>query len=265
MMADKAILFDATLCTACRGIPTTENGVDSSNWGSYENPRDLSPRTWLKIGFKEVERRGGIAWLFARRSCMHCTDAGCIEVCPNGSVYHHEMGFVAYNRDTCTGCGYCADACPFDVPRFTQNTLTGSAKMDKCTMCTSPGLDRLREGQEPACVKTCPPGALAWGNRAELVADGGQRVAALKANGNGQARLYGATELGGLHVMYLLDDTPAAYGLPEDPRVPGISGFWKGVLQPLGSVVGIVALVGLGLNYYVARRAQLANAKDKED
>ena len=79
-MAEKAILYDPTKCTACRGcqvackqwnehdeeIPTVENGVQSRNWGSYENPPDLSYRTWLKMEFREVERMGKINWLFSK-------------------------------------------------------------------------------------------------------------------------------------------------------------------------------------------------------
>ncbi|MFH1651993.1 MAG: 4Fe-4S dicluster domain-containing protein [Chloroflexota bacterium] len=172
-MADKAILYDASKCTACRGcqitckqwnendeaIPTVENGVQASNWGSYENPRDLSPTTWIKMKFTEVEPAPGkVRWLFTRRACMHCTDAACVRVCPNGTLYHDENGFVVYNHDTCTGCGYCVDACPFDVPRLAYSGPLGIAgKMSKCSFCTSPGYNRIAEGMEPACVKTCPP------------------------------------------------------------------------------------------------------------
>jgi formate dehydrogenase iron-sulfur subunit len=121
-MADKAILYDATRCTACRGCqaackqwnendeyippPSDKKGVEAKNRGSYENPPDLSPQTWLKMRFTEVERDGEVRWLFTRQACMHCTDAACVRVCPNGTLYHHELGFVAYNKDTCTGCGY---------------------------------------------------------------------------------------------------------------------------------------------------------------
>jgi len=191
---------------------------------------------------------------------MHCTDAGCVRVCPNGSLYHNELGFVAYNKDTCTGCGYCIDACPFSVPRSERNILTGIAKMDKCTLCTTQGLDRIAEGWEPACVKTCPPGALKYGDRADLVAAGQQRVQALQAEGKDKANLYGENELGGLHVMYVLEDSPAVYGLPVDPRISAATVAWKDVLQPVGWAVGGLTIVGLGMNWMVAR----ANAKKEE-
>ncbi|MDD4873783.1 MAG: 4Fe-4S dicluster domain-containing protein [Dehalococcoidales bacterium] len=269
-MAEKAILYDATKCTACRGcqvackqwnendefIPTIQNGVNSTNRGSYENPIDLSPQTWLKMRFTEVEPSGGkLRWLFTRQACMHCTDAGCVRVCPNGSLYHHELGFVAYNKDTCTGCGYCIDACPFSVPRYTRNIITGFAKMDKCTFCTSQGLDRIAEGIEPACVKTCPPKALRYGNRNDLVAEAKSRVQVLKLKGYSGANLYGENELGGLHVMYILEDSPDVYGLPVDPQISGLTAAWQNVVQPVGWAAGGLMVAVLGLNWLVARRA----------
>jgi len=270
-MADKAILYDASRCTACRGcqaackqwnendevVPTLENEVPAHNWGSYENPPDLSPQTWLKIEFRELEAGGKVRWLFNRRACMHCTDAACVKVCPSGALYHHELGFVAYNKDICTGCGYCADFCPFTVPRSNRNLVTGIAKMDKCTFCTTPGLDRIAEGWEPACVKTCPTDALIYGNRDDLLAEGKKRVDALKAKGYTNAYLYGEKELEGLHIMYVLDDSPEVYGLPVEPQVPAAAIAWKDVIQPLGWAVGGLTLIGLGLDYLVAREAKL--------
>jgi formate dehydrogenase iron-sulfur subunit len=274
-MSEKAILFDANKCIACRGcqvackqwnendedIPTEENGVKSSNWGSYENPPDLSPTTWLKMRFTEIEAGGQVRWLFTRQACMHCTDAGCVRVCPNGSLYHHELGFVAYNKDTCTGCGYCIDACPFSVPRSTRNIITGIAKMDKCTFCTTQGLDRIDAGWEPACVKTCPPKALKYGDRDALVAEGKQRVQTLQAQGWTKANLYGENELGGLHVLYVLDDSPAVYGLPVSPQISAATIAWQDVIQPVGWAVGGLAIIGLGLNWMVARANVKKEAK----
>lgn len=281
-MAEKAILYDATRCTACRGcqaackqwnendefIPEEENGVQSVNRGSYENPADLSPQTWLKMEFREVEKGGMVDWLFTRRACMHCTDAGCVKVCPSHALYHHGLGFVAYDKDICTGCGYCVEACPFSVPRSTRNLITGIAKMDKCTFCTTPGLDRIAEGWEPACVKTCPTDALIYGDRDELLADGKKRVEALKAKGYSNAYLYGDKELGGLHVLYVLDDSPEVYGLPVNPQVSPATIAWQDVIQPLGWAVGGLTLVGLGVNYLVAREAKLTRelpGKKKEE
>ena len=123
-MTDKAILFDATLCTACRGCQAAckqwnENDPYPADWGdniagdspvahnrgSYENPADLSPATWIKMEFREYDTGGGVNWYFTRRACMHCTDAGCVTVCPSGALKHNDDGFVSYDKTLCTGCG----------------------------------------------------------------------------------------------------------------------------------------------------------------
>ena len=277
-MADKAILYDATRCTACRGCqvackqwnendeyipPPGGKGVQTKNTGSYENPPDLSPTTWLKMKFTEVEAGGQIRWLFTRQACMHCTDAGCVKVCPTGALYYDTLGFVGYNKDLCSGCGYCIDACPFQVPRSEGNLLTGIAKMDKCTFCTTPGLNRIEEGWEPACVKTCPTGALKYGDRNALVTEGREKVATLRTKGWVNANLYGENELGGLHVLYVLDDHPAVYRLPAEPKISAATIAWQDVIQPLGWAVGGVTILGLGFNYLVAR-ANVNTEKEKE-
>ncbi len=261
----KAILYDATKCVACRGCQVVCKQWNelkaefTENRGSYENPKDLSPETWIKMEFREIPRNGSVAWLFTRRACMHCTDAGCVTACPTGAVYHHDLGFVAYDKGKCTGCGYCVDFCPFEVPQLDGSRVTGLGRIDKCTFCTTHGLDRIGNGLEPACVKTCPPGALIYGDRGELVAEGNKRVAAL----GGNATLYGENELDGLHVLYVLTDSPETYGLPKDPKVSAAATAWKDIIQPLGWAAGGLVAGGLLINLIVARARQIRAEEEK--
>jgi formate dehydrogenase iron-sulfur subunit len=88
-------------------------------------------------------------------------------------------------------------------------------------------LNRQEEGLEPACVKTCPPSALQFGNRDDLINEGRQRVSRLQTMGHSNACLYGENELGGLHVLYVLDDSPEVYGLPESPQVATQNQIYK--------------------------------------
>ena len=256
-MAGKAILYDVTKCTACRGCQSAckqWNGLEAektTNRGTYENPPDLSPNTWVKIKFKEVSTNGNraIDWLFTRQACMHCTDAACVKICPSGALYNHPMGFVDLDKDRCTGCGYCVEVCPFQVPRTHGSHVTGIRKAEKCIFCG----DRVMNDYEPACVKTCPTGALQFGNRDKLLNVGFQKVEEIKAT-YPQARLYGANELGGLHVMYVLPYAPDIHGLPADPQVPAAVDVhevvqWAGV----GAVVAIVLGMGLSLMFTRAR------------
>ena len=60
------------------------------------------------------------------------------------------------------------EACPYDIPRYLPSTGT----MAKCTMC----FDRTKEGMLPACVKTCPTGAMSFGDREEMLKKANKRL-----------------------------------------------------------------------------------------
>ena len=57
--------------------------------------------------------------------------------------------------------------------------------------------------------------------------------------------------------MYVLDDSPEVYGLPQYPEISAVVLAWKDFIQPVGWVVGALVILGLGMNWLVAR----ANAK----
>lgn len=256
-MAEKAIMYDASRCSACKGcqvacktwnlLPSPME-LNSQKWaGSLQSPPDLDDNTRLIITFDEKPReKYGIDWAFGRRSCLHCTDAPCVSVCPAECLTKDEdTGFTIYDPDKCVSCKYCAAACPFDVPRHSDTGYAaGDKRINKCTAC----FDRVSEGRKPACVNTCQPGALMFGDRDEMIAIAKERVELLKAKGFDQARVYGEDELGGLHVIHVLKYPIDQYTLPDEPKVNPLIGAMKWMKPILG--VGAVALVGgLGLSF----------------
>jgi anaerobic dimethyl sulfoxide reductase subunit B (iron-sulfur subunit) len=88
-------------------------------------------------------------------SCLHCGNPPCEAVCPRGAIKKRlEDGIVTVDQEKCVGCHACLMACPFGAPQYGAN-----GKMQKCDLC----VDRVTQGKEPACVSTCPAGALSFG------------------------------------------------------------------------------------------------------
>jgi formate dehydrogenase iron-sulfur subunit len=244
--AGMAMLVDVTKCVSCwwcYAACKEHNKLPETAKPDPSDPPALSPEVWTTL--HPVKKGDG--WVSRKKACNHCTQAACVEVCPTGALSYNELGFVQYDKTKCSGCGYCAEFCPFEVPQLEKNDITGVAVMDKCTFC----YDRVNNGEPPACAAACPTGAITYGQRAELITEGEDRVDTLRQD-NPRASLYGVDEVHGLHVMYVLDDSPEVYGLPADPRVPATSTV-RDILGWLGSGLAIVAVAGFGLNYLVAR------------
>ena len=257
-MGKKAILYDATRCTACRGCQVAckqwndragWNYSHTTNTGSYQNPPDLTPQTWTRISFQEHEDNGNLEWLFLKRGCFHCHDAACVEVCPTQALSHDpDSGIVTVRPELCNGCGYCTQFCPFEIPKLQADILTGEAKAYKCNFCQ----DRLSHGLLPACVQACTGGAMFFGDWDDMVTLGESRVEEAKSRFP-NVNLYGANILGGLGQLYVLAEAPAVYGLPDSPSYD-VARVWQEIIQPVAQISFGVGLVGVAAAWIIARR-----------
>lgn len=230
-----AKLIDVTTCIGCKAcqVACSEwNDIRDkigTNVGVYDNPTDLTAKSWTVMRFSEVEENGKLEWLIRKDGCMHCADPGCLKACPaEGAIIQYANGIVDFQSEHCIGCGYCIAGCPFNVPRINEE----DNRAYKCTLC----VDRVEVGQEPACVKTCPTGAIHFGSKESMINLANERVTELQTRGYDNAGLYDPQGVGGTHVMYVLHhaDKPNLYhGLPENPEISSTVKFWKGIWKPL--------------------------------
>ena len=247
-----AKLIDVTKCIGCKACQVAcmewndlrdEVGTCS---GSYDNPADLSDQTWTLMRFSEHENaKGDLEWLIRKDGCMHCADPGCLKACPApGAIVQYANGIVDFHEENCIGCGYCITGCPFNVPRISKQ----DKKAYKCTLCS----DRVGVGLEPACVKTCPTGAIVFGSKDDMKQHAAERIEDLKSRGFDNAGLYDPQGVGGTHVMYVLhhaDQAGLYAGLPQDPHISAMVGLWKGIAKPLALFAIIATALGGFLHY----------------
>jgi formate dehydrogenase iron-sulfur subunit len=208
-MNGKSFLIDLTKCTACRGCQVACKqwkklpAEKTENWGSYQNPKDLSANTLKLVRFNEVDNDGDLQWLFFPEQCRHCIEPPCLDATevPGAIVHDPETGAVVYTEATTQEKdpeGFRA-TCPYDIPRV--NPETG--QVVKCDMC----IDRVRAGMLPACVLTCPTGAMNFGDREAMLALGRERLKEAKKKFP-EAELIDSDFV---RVIYLVQTDPYSY------------------------------------------------------
>ncbi len=259
---------DTSVCIGCKACEVAcktwnavpEDGIELTGM-SYDNTGGLGASTWRHVAFiEQIQRPGegaaddaavggadGSRWLMSSNVCKHCTEAGCLDVCPTGALMRTEFGTVVVQSDICNGCGYCVSACPFGVIERRE----GDGRAWKCTLC----YDRIGDGLEPACAKACPTESIQFGPVDELRERAALRVEELRLAGESSAQLYlddPADGIGGAGAFFLLLDEPEVYGLPPDPVVTtrDLPRMWRHVATAGAALLAGGLVTALGRNLW---------------
>jgi formate dehydrogenase iron-sulfur subunit len=268
MLRRPAILCDPTQCTACRACQVAckqwnNLAAEETEWfqgKSYTNPARISAETWLLVEMREeMMGKGDLVWMFTQRRCHHCIDPACVRNCPAEprAIHRDDRGIVTIDPRLCIACGTCGDTCPFEVPTVSERY--GVAR--KCTMCA----DRQNRGGLPACVKTCPTGAISFGEREDLIEIGRRRAGAFE-----EGRLYGVTEGGGSAVLHVLPYGIEFSPFPEKPGAstrPGVPRrFRRSRLAGIGRAgTALVGLAAVGLTRFEERKKRIRESETDTD
>ena len=138
-----AYQVDLDTCTGCKACVAgchSMNGLDKDE-------------AWRKTGtIQSTDEKAPFSQTLTS-ACHHCLEPACALGCPTMAYEKDPLtGIVKHLDDQCFGCRYCELKCPYGVPQYNENL----GIVRKCDMCT----ERLSEGEAPACVQSCPNGAI---------------------------------------------------------------------------------------------------------
>jgi anaerobic dimethyl sulfoxide reductase subunit B (iron-sulfur subunit) len=153
-----------TCSVACKDRADSPDGNDRLRVDRYEAGDYPAPSLFYRV-----------------MHCFHCADPACAAVCPVDALVKGADGLVALDREACTGCGACANACPYGAI-----TMLPEGVADKCDGCA----DELASGWEPTCVRACPLRALDYGVMGDALPVGRRADVTFDGHGIGPAVVY---------------------------------------------------------------------------
>jgi len=159
----KAIMVIVEKCLACKGCEIA-CALAHCKSQVLEEAITEQPKPQRRV---TVEAAGELG---VPMQCRHCQDAPCIAVCPTAAMHREQVdGPVLIDQEKCIGCKFCIMVCPFGVI----NVSNSGKAIVKCDLC----IERLKVGEEPACIEACPTKALLLADEKDLAAGRRQRSA----------------------------------------------------------------------------------------
>jgi molybdopterin-containing oxidoreductase family iron-sulfur binding subunit len=194
-----------TGCEACVAACHAENNL--ATVGAEQAARGRAMH-WIHVErywdgeFPNVRAR------FQPLLCQQCDAAPCEPVCPTYASYHNVDGLNAQVYNRCIGTFYCACACPYTARYFNwfnpvwdkplnlqlnpDVSMREAGVMEKCTFCSQRILAaeiqakaenrEIKDGEvKPACVQSCPPTAMVFGDLDDPTSQVSRQARAVRA------------------------------------------------------------------------------------
>jgi len=146
-----ALVHDPNLCVGCRRCETSctikNDGKVSAYISRIKVSRNLNYGVkGASAAFQTSDGQHGNFRIVAE-TCRQCSHPACGDACPVGAISaDKKTGARVVDANKCVGCGACERACPWHIATVDPETATST----KCLLCNG----------DPACVKSCPTGAI---------------------------------------------------------------------------------------------------------
>jgi formate dehydrogenase iron-sulfur subunit len=240
----KAVLVDISRCIGCRACQVAckqwndMKGVETRFQGDFTNPVKLNAETYTRIKFVEAKEKTAPMWSFLKEQCFHCESPACASGCPVGALQKTPDGPVVYDFKRCVGCRYCMLTCPFGIPKYEWETAS-NPWIQKCNFCA----ERIAEGMEPACIKTCPTQVMYFGDRNMVIREAQNRLATNPSKYI--QHIYGLKEVGGTSWLYISDVPFQQMGFKTELPSESLPDYTWNVLSSIpAKAAGMVAALG---------------------
>lgn len=140
MPAYETIAFHADQCTGCGDCMSACAQVKTGGFEHASSRIQILPAN---------DERFGLA------ICRQCGDPGCVSACPAAALEKNAVtGVIDWHPENCVDCLLCTVGCTYAGIAFDER----AGHVVKCDLC----------GGDPACVKVCGKGALAFVSSARI-------------------------------------------------------------------------------------------------
>jgi len=150
-MKQMALMFDPERCIGCLTCVTACKLVHHLIWRQNRNQ--------VIWGYNGASGKLEFTYLV----CQQCERPACVRACgtnPRALSKREKDGIIVIDKNICTGCQNCIQACPYGAMGFDYRRNVA----DKCDLC----VDFSEMG--PNCVRHCVGNALSFGEKEELLA-----------------------------------------------------------------------------------------------
>ncbi len=194
-MPKYGMVIDVTKCNGCYNcFLACKDEHCGNDFPPYSLSQPMTGHYWMRVLEQERGRYPRVKVAYTAIPCMHCENATCLKMAPDGAVYKRPDGIIMIDPEKASGRKDMLSFCPYRVIYWNDEKQLPQ----KCTFCAH----LLDQGwKEPRCVEACPTGALLFGD----MNDPESEISKVLAGDNTES----------LHPEYQLNEKVKYIGLPK--------------------------------------------------